>query len=210
MSAVGLDGFECGRLEEWSASMEYESPRTWLSISGLPEVSVASPRVNSSVERDGVVSPCWHANQLWGTNGVGKDCAASAELVGAIERVVCDHEGVCSESDLDFATVGVRLGEGLDIVQVPVFVAERDSHVFNTLGNARESVEKPGVVVGEYRVVSHAVTILGSVGAVVVLVIGPVHGGSRKVKSVNSLVEALGSPAQQDVIVVARSIRGCG
>ncbi|KAK8985099.1 hypothetical protein V6N11_076790 [Hibiscus sabdariffa] len=118
-----------GCLEEWSASVEYESRRAWISISGLPihlwsegsfcniaglwgnylpveqcevvadavlrdrsqEVSVVSPHSHSSGERDGVISPCWHANQLWGLDSAGKDCAASAELVGAIERVVCDR-----------------------------------------------------------------------------------------------------------------------
>ncbi|KAK8513138.1 hypothetical protein V6N12_037630 [Hibiscus sabdariffa] len=61
-------------------------------------------------------------------------------------------------------------------------------------GEARESVEKPGVKVGEHRVVSHAVTILGADGVVVALVIRFAQGGAKKVKSVNSLVDALGLP----------------
>ncbi|KAK9033586.1 hypothetical protein V6N11_049773 [Hibiscus sabdariffa] len=124
------------------------------------EVSVESPRAHSSTKRDVVVSPYWHANQLWETY----DCAASDEL-------------------------------GLDIEQVPVSVAERDSHVVNTLGNTHASVEKSGVVLGKHGVVPQ-VAFLGSAGASMVLVIGSVQGGARKDKSVNSLVEALGLSAQ--------------
>ncbi|KAK8495383.1 hypothetical protein V6N12_057210 [Hibiscus sabdariffa] len=55
-----------------------------------------------------------------------------------------------------------------------------------------------------------AVVVLGTDGATVAPVIGSVQAGVRKVKSVNTLVEALGSPAQKRVIVAAKSRQGRG
>ncbi|KAK8564800.1 hypothetical protein V6N12_058382 [Hibiscus sabdariffa] len=138
------------------------------------EVSVASPRKNSPVEQDGDDSPCWHANQLWGIESAGKGRGASMVVAGASDRVVCDCGGFCSEGDVDFALMGIRSREGLDIVQ-------------------------PSVSVAEWALL-----------ATVAPVIWFAHGGARKVKSVNTLVEALGSPVEKRVIVVARSMRGRG
>ncbi|KAK9044701.1 hypothetical protein V6N11_058595 [Hibiscus sabdariffa] len=76
------------------------------------------------------------------------------------------------------------------------------------LSDQSQETVKHGVVIGEHRVASPAITILGPTGAAMAPIIGSAQGGARKVKSVNSLVEALGSPAQQRVITAARSIQG--
>ncbi|KAK8516320.1 hypothetical protein V6N12_068928 [Hibiscus sabdariffa] len=125
-----------------------------------------------------------------------------------VSGVVCDREGVCSEGDVQYATAEARYKEGLDVELVPKSAAGRDSPVGFTLGDNHELVEKLGSIDGEHGVVFPAGAILGSVGAAVALVIGSVKDSARKVKSVNSLVEALGSPAQQRVLVAARSMRG--
>ncbi|KAK8985098.1 hypothetical protein V6N11_076789 [Hibiscus sabdariffa] len=88
--------------------------------------------------------------------------------------------------------------------------AKRNSPVGITLGDNREPIEKPEGIVREHGVVSPAVVTLGCAGATVAPVIGSAQGGVRTVKSVNSLVEALGSSAQQHVIATTRSRRGRG
>ncbi|KAK8474784.1 hypothetical protein V6N11_021672 [Hibiscus sabdariffa] len=77
-------------------------------------------------------------------------------------------------------------------------------------GRVRKIVELPGLNFGENRVASPSTAILGAVRAALAPIIGTTLGGSRKVKSVNSLVEALGSRAQQRVIAVTRTQRGRG
>ncbi|KAK9042116.1 hypothetical protein V6N11_017195 [Hibiscus sabdariffa] len=52
--------------------------------------------------------------------------------------------------------------------------------------------------------------VLGLAGAVAAPIIKSAHGGAGKVKLVNTLVDALGSPAQKRVIAVAWSRRGRG
>ncbi|KAK8507688.1 hypothetical protein V6N12_067021 [Hibiscus sabdariffa] len=65
-------------------------------------------------------------------------------------------------------------------------------------------------VVSVYGKSSPSTVVLGLVGAVVAPVIRCAYGGARKVKSVNTLVETLESPAQKRVIVATRSRRGRG
>ncbi|KAK8593428.1 hypothetical protein V6N12_045509 [Hibiscus sabdariffa] len=121
------------------------------------EMSMASPRINSPVERDGATSPCWHANQLWGLIALGRIVLHRliwlVQMIGEYSRIGCEVWRYCWEHKLAY----------------------------------------------------HAITILGPVVAAVVLVIGVAQGGARKVKLVNSLVEPLGSPVQQRVIVAAQS-----
>ncbi|KAK9011648.1 hypothetical protein V6N11_044494 [Hibiscus sabdariffa] len=71
-----------------------------------------------------------------------------------------------------------------------------------------ESAEKYGRVVGVNGEGAPSTAVLGLAGAAAPPIIGSTHGGARKVKSVNTLVEALGSPAQKRVIAAARSRRG--
>ncbi|KAK8590014.1 hypothetical protein V6N12_024400 [Hibiscus sabdariffa] len=67
-----------------------------------------------------------------------------------------------------------------------------------------------GLPLGENCVTSSPVVVLCGVGAALVPIIGTIPGGVRKVKSVNSLVEALGLSAQHHIIAAACSRRGCG
>ncbi|KAK8632136.1 hypothetical protein V6N13_028913 [Hibiscus sabdariffa] len=117
------------------------------------------------------------------------DCATSASLVGASERVVCDHGGVCSEGDVQYATAGARSGEGLDVELVLESATGWDSPVGLTLGYNLEFFEKCGSTIGENGGVSPAGAILGSAGAFVAPIIGFVEGIAWKVELVNSLVE---------------------
>ncbi|KAK8596579.1 hypothetical protein V6N12_065062 [Hibiscus sabdariffa] len=88
-------------------------------------------------------------------------------------------------------------------------VAEWDSLGVKVIGDCA-SAEKPDRVIGVNGESSPSTSVLGLAGAAVAPVIRSAHGGARKVKSVNTLVEALGSPAQKRVIVAARSRRGRG
>ncbi|KAK8988243.1 hypothetical protein V6N11_065839 [Hibiscus sabdariffa] len=171
------------------------------------EASVASPRKNSSVEQGGDDSPRWHTNQLWGIESAGKGRGASMVVAGAFDCVVCDCGGVCSEGDVDFALMGIRSLEGLDIVQPSASVAERDSLGVKVVRGCA-SVEQYGHVVGVNGESSPSTTVLGLFGAATTLVIESTHGGARKVKPVNTLVESLGSPTKKCVILAARSRRG--
>ncbi|KAK9025890.1 hypothetical protein V6N11_038744 [Hibiscus sabdariffa] len=175
----------------------------------LQEASVASPRKNSPVEQVGDDSPHWHANQLWEIESARKGHGASMVVGGVSDRVVCDRGGVCSEGDADFAFTRIRSREGLDIVHPSVSIAERDSLGVKVVGDC-ESAEKYGRVVGMNGEGAPSTVILGLVGATVAPVTRSAHGDARKVKSVNTLVEALGSPAQKRVIAAARSTRGRG
>ncbi|KAK9045676.1 hypothetical protein V6N11_051585 [Hibiscus sabdariffa] len=266
-----------GRLEEWSASAEYASWRSWLSISGFPihlwsegsfrniaglwgkylwvdaateehtsferarilietfvkgridaVVEVASlgtmfPIVVQeaelvrvpAVEQRGVVVGAALSEQSQEASvasprknsPVEQGHRASVVVGCASDRVVCDRGGVYSEGDADFAFTRIRSREGLDIVHPSVPIAERDSLGVKVVGDC-ESAEKYGRVVGVNGEGAPSTTILGLVGAAAAPVIGSAHGGARKVKSVNTLVEALGSPAQKRVIAAARSRRG--
>ncbi|KAK8498946.1 hypothetical protein V6N12_046887 [Hibiscus sabdariffa] len=165
------------------------------------EVGVVSPGFRSSGQKDMALSPCWHANPLWGVDHTGRDCAVSAELVGATERVVCDHGGVCSADAVLDVTAGDRSWEGLEFVHTPVSVVLEGS-----LRGCREAWSESR---RECHFIS-AVTILGSNGAAVAPVLGSTQGGPRKVKLVNYLVEALGSPTEQCATNAARTRRGRG
>ncbi|KAL4383709.1 hypothetical protein GQ457_15G014990 [Hibiscus cannabinus] len=128
-------------------------------------------------------------------------------VVGASNRVVCDHGGVCSEGNANFAFTGIRSREGFDIVHPSVSIDEHDSIGVKVVGDC-ESAEKYGRVIGVNSEGAPSTTVLGLAGAAAAPVMGSAHGGARKVKSVNTLVEALGSPAQKRVIAAARSRRG--
>ncbi|KAK8513966.1 hypothetical protein V6N11_021565 [Hibiscus sabdariffa] len=173
------------------------------------EASVASPRMNSLVEQVGDDSLHWHVNQLWEIESARKGRGASMVVGGAYDRVLCDRGGVCSEGDADFAFTRIRSWEGLDIVHSSVSIAERDYLSVKVVGDC-ESAEKYGRVVGVNGEGAPSTMVSGLVGAAAAPVIVSAHGGARKVKSVNTLVEALGSPAQKHVIVAARSRRGRG
>ncbi|KAK8538848.1 hypothetical protein V6N12_034555 [Hibiscus sabdariffa] len=183
-------------------------PRRSRHHSSRHEASVASPRKNSPVEQVGDDSSHWHANQLWEIESAQKGHGALMVVGGASDRVVCDRGGVFSEGDVDFAFTGIRSREGLDIIHPSVSIAERDSLDVMVVGDC-ESAEKYGRVVGVNDEGAPSAAVLGLVGAAATPIIGSAHGGAGKVKSVNTLVEALGSPAQKRVIVVARSRRGC-
>ncbi|KAK9046483.1 hypothetical protein V6N11_052370 [Hibiscus sabdariffa] len=164
---------------------------------------MASPRKNSPVEQVGDDSQHWHANQLWVFESARKGRGASVVLGGAPDRVVCDRGGFYSEGDADFAFTGIRSREGLDIVHPSVSIAEHDSLGVKVVGDC-ELAEKYGRVVGVNGEGAPSTEVLGLVRAAAAPIIGSVHGGARKVKSVNTLVEALGSPAEKRVIAAAR------
>ncbi|KAK8597023.1 hypothetical protein V6N12_065500 [Hibiscus sabdariffa] len=86
-------------------------------------------------------------------------------------------------------------------------MTERDSLGVEVVGGC-VSVEKSNRVIGVNGESSLSTAVLGLAGAVVAPVIGSAHGGARKVKSGNTLVEALGSLAQKRVITATRSRRG--
>ncbi|KAK9043286.1 hypothetical protein V6N11_071632 [Hibiscus sabdariffa] len=87
--------------------------------------------------------------------------------------------------------------------------AERDSLGVKVVGDC-ESAGKYGRVVGVNGEGTPSTAVLGLAGAAAAPVIGSAHGGARKVKSVNTLVEDIGSLAQKHVIAAARSRRGRG
>ncbi|KAK9042333.1 hypothetical protein V6N11_017410 [Hibiscus sabdariffa] len=89
---------------------------------------------------------------------------------------------------------------------------ERDLAVVSmvVLGTLASWLQSQAVRLGNYGVASPKLAIEECVGVAVAPVIGVAQGGVRKVNSVNSLVEALGSPAHQCTIIVARSRRGRG
>ncbi|KAK8600558.1 hypothetical protein V6N12_050411 [Hibiscus sabdariffa] len=131
-------------------------------------------------------------------------------VASANVRVVCGHGGVRSEGDVDCAATRIRSREGLDSVQPQVSIAEWDSLAVQVLGHSCATGAKSGSATREFGSIYPETAVVGFVGAVVASVIGVAQGGAWKEKSMNSLVEALGSPAQQHVIVVARSRRGRG
>ncbi|KAL4376869.1 hypothetical protein GQ457_02G028520 [Hibiscus cannabinus] len=173
------------------------------------KTSVASPRKNSLAEQVGDDSPHWHVNQLWEIESARKGRGASMVVGGASDRVVGDRGGVYSEGDADFAFTGIRSLEGLDIVHPSMSINECDSLGVKVVGDC-ESADKYGRVVGVNGEGAPSTAVLGLVRAAVAPVIETAHGGVRKVKSVNILVEALGSLAQKRVIAAARCRRGCG
>ncbi|KAK8510101.1 hypothetical protein V6N12_007978 [Hibiscus sabdariffa] len=173
------------------------------------EASVASPRKNFLVEQVGDDSSYWHANQLWEIESAQKGRGASMVVGGASDHVVCDRGGVCSEGDADFAFTRIQSREGLDIVHPSVSIAEHDYLGVRVVGDC-ESAEKYGRVVSVNGEGAPLTLGLGLAGAATAPVIGSAHRGARTVKSVNTLVEALGSPAQKRVIAAARSRRGRG
>ncbi|KAK8528283.1 hypothetical protein V6N12_074814 [Hibiscus sabdariffa] len=173
------------------------------------EASMASPWKNSPVEQVGDDSPHWHVNLLWKIESAQKDRGASMVVGGVSDCVVCDRGGICSDGDANFAFTGIHSREGLDIVHPSVSIVKRDSLGVKVIGDC-ESAEKYGRVVGVNGEGAPLTTVLGHAGAATAPVIGSSHGGARKVKSVNTLVEALGSPAQKRVIATARSRRGHG
>ncbi|KAK9006335.1 hypothetical protein V6N11_035376 [Hibiscus sabdariffa] len=138
-----------------------------------------------------------------------EESVASPRKNSRSNSVVCDRGGVCSNGDTDFAFTGIRSWEGLDIVHPSVSIAEHDSLGVKVVGDC-ESTEKYGRVVGVNGEGAPSTAVLGLGGAAAAPVIGFSHGGVRKVKSVNTLVEALGSLAQKHVIAAARSRRGLG
>ncbi|KAK8525409.1 hypothetical protein V6N12_014101 [Hibiscus sabdariffa] len=127
-----------------------------------------------------------------------------ASVASPRKNSLVEQRGRCG-----FCFYEIRSGEGLDIVHPLVSIVERDSLGVKVVGDC-ESTEKYGHVVGLNGVGTPSTTVLGLAGAAAAPVIGSAHRGARKVKSVNILVEALGSPAQNRVIAAARSRGGRG
>ncbi|KAK9018600.1 hypothetical protein V6N11_001571 [Hibiscus sabdariffa] len=133
--------------------------------------------------------------EVAGFDSVGRDRVGSMVKVGATERVVCDCGGVHSAGDVACDIAGVRSHEGLDPAHSPVFVPDQDSVDSKARSSSSERVvELDSSVVNADAEVLESM-LVGCAGAAVAPVIGSIRGGDRKVKSVNSLVMALGSPA---------------
>ncbi|KAK8600242.1 hypothetical protein V6N12_050098 [Hibiscus sabdariffa] len=145
-------------------------------------MSVASLGSHSAGEQDRVLSPCWSENQLWGLNRSGKDRAESASAITGVEWSTSDRGGVRSAGVVLYAIMGARSRECVAVEQAPEFTVARDSPLGYILvcDGAKEKVS------------------------------GLMLGSVRKVKSVNLLVEALGSLAQWCVVAAARSRTGRG
>ncbi|KAL4303994.1 hypothetical protein GQ457_10G007720 [Hibiscus cannabinus] len=200
-----------GHFVEWSASAEYASRRAWLSISGLPihlwsEGSFRNIaglwdkylRVDAATEEP---TSFERARILIDTSVRGRiDEVVEVASLGTMFPIV----------DLvRVPAVEIRSWEGLDIVHPSVSIAERDSLGVKVVGDC-ESAEKYVCVVCVNGEGAPLTVVLGLAGAAATPVIGSAHGGARKVKSVNTLVEALGSPAQKRVITAGTSRRGRG
>ncbi|KAK8556504.1 hypothetical protein V6N12_002903 [Hibiscus sabdariffa] len=140
------------------------------------EASAASPEPHFSGKQVRVVSPCWLVNQLWdsGHGGTGR-----AELDGAI--------GGMLDLWMWFWGVLERL-----LGQNPESVGKQDSLV-GLLECGDGNLDTAGLLVSDACALSSLVVVLGDVGAALVPVLGSIPGGVWKVKSVNCLVEALGS-----------------
>ncbi|KAK9031619.1 hypothetical protein V6N11_055914 [Hibiscus sabdariffa] len=156
-----------GRLEDWLASAEYASR--------LQEAELV--RV-SAVEQHGFVDGVALSEQL-----------QEASVASPRKNSLIEQRGRCR-----FALTGIRSLEGLDIVQLSVSVAERDSLGVKVVGDC-ESTEQYGRVIGVNSEGSHSTVVLGLCKAAATPAIGSAHGGARKVKSINTLVEALESLA---------------
>ncbi|KAK8990828.1 hypothetical protein V6N11_028788 [Hibiscus sabdariffa] len=215
-----------GRLEEWSASAEYASLRAWLSISGLLihlwlEGSFRNIaglwgkylRVDAATEEP---TSFERARILIGTSMRGRiDDVVEVACLGTKFPIVLQEaelvrvQAVEQRGVVDGAALRIRSREGLDIVRPSVFIAEHDSLGVKVVGDC-ESAEKYGRVVGMNGEGAPSTAVLGLVRATAAPVIGSAHRGARKVKSVNTLVEALGLPTQKRVTAATRSRRGRG
>ncbi|KAK8519578.1 hypothetical protein V6N13_133471 [Hibiscus sabdariffa] len=125
-----------------------------------------------------------------------------AESVGAIvagtagaELAVGSRGCVHSAGAVLDASVGARSRECTIVVHAPESDTVRDSALGNmvagegnreTAGGLCSTIPSPMVI--------------GGAGAALVAVVGAVSGGIRKVKSINSLLEALGSTEQRRVM----------
>ncbi|KAK8494395.1 hypothetical protein V6N11_021645 [Hibiscus sabdariffa] len=134
----------------------------------------------------------------------------SLSAVGAAERVVYDRGGVCSAGEVDCDIMGVRSREVLVPERMLVSNPDLDSVDSEAQGSSCVRVVELDNSVANTSAMFPLLVLVGYAEAAVVPVVGTAKGGDRKVKSVNSLVEALGSPAQQRVITATSSKRGRG
>ncbi|KAK8507687.1 hypothetical protein V6N12_067020 [Hibiscus sabdariffa] len=194
MATVGLDGFEV----IWVAGsmvllafpdvdarqhlLSQEVLSTWFGRLEVWEVELV--RVPIVEQREVLIEAAVseHSQELWGIDSAGRDRSGSLIVAGENECVVHNRGGVRSAGDVECASVGIRSREGSDSEQRQVSVPNGD----------------------------YLSALVGCVGAAVAPVIGVAQGGARKVKFVNSLVEALGSPVQQRVIVATHCKRDRG
>ncbi|KAK8992037.1 hypothetical protein V6N11_044929 [Hibiscus sabdariffa] len=196
-----------GCLEEWSA--EYASRRAWLSISGLPIHLWSEGSFRTIVG-------------LWGKY-LWFDVAME-ELTSFEWACILIETSVRGRIDevVEVASLGTMFPivvQEVELVRVPAVeqrgvvdgaaLTERDSLGVKVVGDC-ESAEKYGRIVGVNGEGATSTGVLGLAGAAAAPVTRSAHGGARKVKSVNTLVEALGSPTQKRVIAAARSRRGHG
>ncbi|KAK9033432.1 hypothetical protein V6N11_018465 [Hibiscus sabdariffa] len=204
-----------GRLEEWSASAEYASRRAWLSISGLPihlwsEGSFRNIvglwgkylRVDAAMEE---LTSFERARILIETSVRGRiDEVVEVASLGTMFPIVVQEAELARVPTVEQRGVvdGAALTEQSQ--ESSMASPRKNSSVEQVVGDC-ESAEKYGRVVGVNGEGAPSTAVLGLVGAAVTPVIGSAHGGARKVKSVNTLVEALGSPAQKRVIDAART-----
>ncbi|KAK9025145.1 hypothetical protein V6N11_065042 [Hibiscus sabdariffa] len=123
-------------------------------------------------------------NELWDMDCSGKVRAGSVGAIVGNAQLVGAGTGLAG-NDGDARAEGIR----------GILAADKgDRELIVGLGN---KVPSPARVVG-------------ATGAAFVPIVGVVPGVARKVKSVNSLVEALSSPEQQCVIAPTRTKRGRG
>ncbi|KAK9043361.1 hypothetical protein V6N11_071706 [Hibiscus sabdariffa] len=129
-------------------------------------------------------------------------------IVGQEAKLVGDDSLYWQANQL-WEIESARKGRGASMVVGGASDRVRDSLGVKVVGDC-ESAEKYGRVVGVNGEGTPSTVVLGLVGAVAAPVIRSAHEGARKVKSINTLVEALGSLAQKCVIAAARSRRGRG
>ncbi|KAK8516146.1 hypothetical protein V6N12_013553 [Hibiscus sabdariffa] len=163
--------------------------------------SVVPPASHESRQTNQGRSPCWLENALWDMDrsdmgGVVSDGAIVGAkgqvegLLGAIvtARATGPRGGVCSEGDILDAAVGDRSRES-NVIEYHqgADIGHNSNLGFLDLGKADSDL-----VVRLGDKVSATKVVVGEAGAILVPVVGTVSGGVRKVKPVNSLVEALG------------------
>ncbi|KAK8540090.1 hypothetical protein V6N12_046383 [Hibiscus sabdariffa] len=167
-------------VDSWQRLLSHEVLSTWFGrleaeavvSKQSQEVSVASPREESSVRQVGATSPRWHANQLWGIDNTGRDCVGSLIVAGVNERVVCDRGGVRSEGDVKCDNLGVRSWVGLDTVHRLVAGLDRDSSVSQVQGSSYVRAVESGSGAEKDGTTFLESVIVGCARAVVVPVIG--------------------------------------
>ncbi|KAK8985007.1 hypothetical protein V6N11_082627 [Hibiscus sabdariffa] len=128
-----------------------------------------------------------------GDKSYGASVASPEPQSWATRSTFGDRGGVRSAGDVVDAFVEDQFRECAVVVQTPESIGKRDSLV-GLLECGEGNLVMVGLLVGDTCALSSPVAVLGDDRAALASVLGSIPGGVRKIKSVNCLVEALGSP----------------